>query len=80
MLLARLRNAKIGIVFKSFHLIPTLTARENVEVPLYIGPLSGLLIVRVAVGLTLVAALATAWRPTLVRPLVMLSCGPSRNQ
>jgi len=36
--LARIRNAKIGIVFQSFHLIPTLTARENVEVPLYIGP------------------------------------------
>jgi putative ABC transport system ATP-binding protein len=36
--LARIRNAKIGIVFQSFHLIPTLTALENVEVPLYIGP------------------------------------------
>ena len=36
--LARIRNAEIGIVFQSFHLIPTLTARENVEVPLYISP------------------------------------------
>jgi putative ABC transport system ATP-binding protein len=36
--LARLRNEKIGIVFQSFHLVPTLTARENVEVPLYVGP------------------------------------------
>jgi putative ABC transport system ATP-binding protein len=36
--LARLRNQKIGIVFQSFHLIPTLTAQENVEVPLYVGP------------------------------------------
>jgi putative ABC transport system ATP-binding protein len=34
--LARLRNQKIGIVFQSFNLIPTLTAQENVEVPLYI--------------------------------------------
>jgi putative ABC transport system ATP-binding protein len=34
--LARVRNEKIGIVFQSFNLIPTLTAAENVEVPLYI--------------------------------------------
>jgi putative ABC transport system ATP-binding protein len=38
--LARLRNRTIGIVFQSFHLIPTLTARENVEVPLYVSPYS----------------------------------------
>src|SRR3954454_3844670 len=31
---ARLRGAKIGFVFQSFQLIPTLTARENVQVPL----------------------------------------------
>ena len=31
---ARVRRDKIGFVFQSFHLIPTLTARENVEVPL----------------------------------------------
>jgi putative ABC transport system ATP-binding protein len=31
---ARLRREKIGFVFQSFQLIPTLTARENVEVPL----------------------------------------------
>ena len=28
--LARLRRAQIGIVFQSFHLIPTMTALENV--------------------------------------------------
>ena len=31
---ARLRREKVGFVFQSFHLIPTLTARENVQVPL----------------------------------------------
>jgi putative ABC transport system ATP-binding protein len=31
---ARLRAEKIGFVFQSFHLIPTLTAQENVQVPL----------------------------------------------
>ncbi len=36
--LARLRNEKIGVVFQSFHLIPSLTALENVEAPLYIHP------------------------------------------
>jgi len=39
--LSRIRSEKIGIVFQSFHLIPTLTAQENVEVPLYITPRSG---------------------------------------
>lgn len=32
--LARLRGQHIGIVFQSFHLIPTMTARENVALPL----------------------------------------------
>ncbi len=32
--LARFRGAHIGIVFQSFHLIPTMTALENVAVPL----------------------------------------------
>ncbi|MDB4884036.1 MAG: putative transporter ATP-binding protein, partial [Gemmatimonadetes bacterium] len=31
---AKLRGAKVGFVFQSFHLIPTLTALENVQVPL----------------------------------------------
>jgi putative ABC transport system ATP-binding protein len=35
--LAAIRNARIGMVFQSFNLIPTLTALENVEVPLYVG-------------------------------------------
>jgi putative ABC transport system ATP-binding protein len=31
---ARLRALKVGFVFQSFHLVPTLTALENVSVPL----------------------------------------------
>lgn len=36
--LARIRNEKLGIVFQSFNLIATMTAQQNVEVPLYVGP------------------------------------------
>jgi putative ABC transport system ATP-binding protein len=32
--LARFRGQRIGIVFQSFHLIPTMTALENVAAPL----------------------------------------------
>jgi putative ABC transport system ATP-binding protein len=35
--MARLRNEKIGVVFQSFNLIPSLTAQENVEAPLHVG-------------------------------------------
>ncbi|HET7409151.1 MAG TPA: ATP-binding cassette domain-containing protein [Paracoccaceae bacterium] len=35
--LARLRRGRIGVVFQSFHLIPTMTALENVAVPLEIA-------------------------------------------
>ena len=35
--LARLRGEKIGFVFQFFHLIPSLTAHENVSVPMEIA-------------------------------------------
>jgi len=35
--LARLRGARIGFVFQSFHLLPSLTAYENVLVPIEIA-------------------------------------------
>ena len=36
-----IRNASIGFVFQSFHLLPRLTALENVRVPLTYGGTSG---------------------------------------
>jgi putative ABC transport system ATP-binding protein len=35
--LARLRAARVGFVFQAFHLIPSLTALENVMLPLELG-------------------------------------------
>ncbi len=53
--LARFRAERVGFVFQSFHLLPTLTARENVEVPLELrgedpGPRSTQLLTRVGLG------------------------------
>ena len=39
--LARLRGTKIGFVFQFFHLLPSLTAFENVLVPMEIAGVSG---------------------------------------
>jgi putative ABC transport system ATP-binding protein len=53
---AQLRGAKVGFVFQSFQLIPTLTALENVQVPLELRGESGAasrareLLVRVGLG------------------------------
>ena len=35
---AQLRAEKVGFVFQSFQLIPTLTAQENVQVPIELSP------------------------------------------
>ncbi len=40
--LAMVRNRKIGMVFQAYNLIATLTAQENVEIPLYVGKHPGL--------------------------------------
>ncbi|MGI8824536.1 MAG: ABC transporter ATP-binding protein [Chloroflexota bacterium] len=39
--LASLRSQKIGMVFQSYNLIPTLTALENVQLPLYVPGRNG---------------------------------------
>jgi len=52
--LAAVRNNKIGMVFQAYNLIPTLTAQENVEVPLYVGKHKGLPSTRAKELLTLV--------------------------
>ena len=53
---ARLRRTKVGFVFQSFQLIPTLTASENVQVPMELsrsneaGPRAQELLDRVGLG------------------------------
>ncbi len=38
--LDRFRSSKVGFVFQAFHLLPTLTALENVQVPMFEGSLT----------------------------------------
>lgn len=39
--LARFRRGRMGVVFQSFHLIPTMTALENVAMPMEIAGVAG---------------------------------------
>jgi predicted ABC-type transport system involved in lysophospholipase L1 biosynthesis ATPase subunit len=38
--LARFRSARVGMIFQSFHLVPSRTALENVELPMLFAGLS----------------------------------------
>ena len=39
--MARFRNQRLGFIFQSFHLIPDLSVRDNVELPLLYRKLRG---------------------------------------
>jgi putative ABC transport system ATP-binding protein len=58
--LARVRNLKIGMVFQAFNLIPTLTALENVELPLSVSSHAGSVTSRARAMLDLVG-LSQRW-------------------
>ena len=38
--MAKIRSTKIGFIFQSFHLIPRLTAAENIEIPMILAGIS----------------------------------------
>ena len=38
--IAKIRSTKIGFIFQSFHLIPRLTAAENIEIPMILAGMS----------------------------------------
>ena len=70
--LARFRGRNVGIVFQSFHLIPTMTALENVAVPLELAG-AGDAHERAAQEL---AALARALAPN---PAILIADEPTGN-
>ncbi len=78
--LARFRRGHMGVVFQSFHLIPTMTALENVATPLELaGVRDAFERARAeleAVGLADRVALARAGAP---RPDILLADGPTGN-
>src|SRR6266851_3371575 len=78
--LARFRGRQIGIVFQSFHLIPTMTALENVAVPLELAgapdAFSRARSELEAVGLDARLALARALAP---RPAILVADEPTGN-
>jgi putative ABC transport system ATP-binding protein len=56
--LARLRRQKIGFIFQSFNLLPTLTALDNVALPLHLAGIRGKEAVRRSAGLLKTVGLA----------------------
>ncbi|MCS6851300.1 MAG: ABC transporter ATP-binding protein [Gemmataceae bacterium] len=56
--LDRFRAEKVGFVFQSFHLLPTLTALENVQIPMFEGRLSAAARARRAAALLDVVGMA----------------------
>ena len=38
--MAKIRSTKIGFIFQSFHLIPRITAAENIEIPMILAGMS----------------------------------------
>ena len=68
---ARFRRGRVGIVFQSFHLIPTMTALENVAVPLELAGAADAL-ERAAGG----TEGGRAWRP---RPIIIPANCPAAS-
>jgi ABC-type lipoprotein export system ATPase subunit len=60
------RSRKIGFVFQSFYLLPTLSALENVQVPMFEGPLAAA--ERVAKARELLAAVGMSHRENHLPP------------
>jgi putative ABC transport system ATP-binding protein len=60
--LDQFRSAKIGFVFQSFYLLPTLTALENVQIPMFEGPLPA--VARASKASELLAAVGLSHRAT----------------
>ena len=64
---AALRNREVGFVFQSFHLLPSLTALENVLLPLELCGAANAVATARAAGVTLcVARYGFGWRASTV--------------
>ena len=88
---ARLRGEKVGFVFQSFQLIPTLTALENVQVPLELSgrpptsgrascsPASASPSEAITTRPSCPAASSSAWRWPAPSPTGPASCSPTNR-